>query len=124
MGTKNVYCEVSKTHAEAVERVQQSTPNLSDTAQIFKAFADETRLKIAYALTLEKELCVCEVAQTIGSSVATASHHLRYLRNHALAKSERKGRKVYYSLKDYHVFELVTIAFEHASENLKFQIVN
>ena len=59
-------------------------------SQIFKALADETRLKIAFSLTLEEEMCVCDVAAVIGSSVATASHHLRYLREQALAKSQEK----------------------------------
>ena len=84
--------------------------------QIFKALADETRLKIAYSLTLEEEMCVCDVAAVIGSSVATASHHLRYLREHSLARSKRKGRMVYYSLADDHVHQIVKVAHEHAIE--------
>ena len=84
--------------------------------RIFKALADETRLKIAYSLTLEEEMCVCDVAAVIDSSVATASHHLRYLRDHSLAKSQRKGRMVYYSLADNHVHQLVKIAYDHAIE--------
>ena len=61
---------------------KRSLPDLERHGQIFKALADETRLKIAYSLTLEEEMCVCDVAAVIGSSVATASHHLRYLREH------------------------------------------
>ena len=96
-------CEISVVHEEVVERVQKTLPNLSGMVQIFKALADETRLKIAYSLTLEKEMCVCDVAAVIGSSSATASHHLRYLRDNALAKSQRKGKMIYYSLADAHV---------------------
>ena len=91
-------------------------PDLVGLVQIFKALADETRLKIAYSLTLEEEMCVCDVAAVIGSSVATASHHLRYLREQSLAKSQRKGKMVYYSLADDHVHQLVKVAHEHATE--------
>lgn len=109
-------CEITVVHEEVVERVKKDLPEMNKTVQFFKALADETRLKIAYALTLEEEMCVCDVAAVIDSSVATASHHLRYLRDHALAKSTRKGRMVYYRLADDHVHQLVTIAQAHATE--------
>lgn len=115
MNTKEL-CEVTGVHEEVVNRVQEMLPNLGEAVRIFKALADETRLKIAFALTLEKEMCVCDVAAVIDSSVATASHHLRYLRDHSLAKSTRKGRMVYYALADDHVHQLVTIAHAHAIE--------
>ncbi|WP_438874044.1 ArsR family transcriptional regulator [Veillonella atypica] len=41
--------------------------------------ADENRTKIVFSLCQDDELCVCDVANIIGSSVATASHHLRTL---------------------------------------------
>lgn len=109
-------CEVTIVREEVVEHIKDKLPALSETVQIFKALADETRLKIAYALTVEEEMCVCDVAAVIDSSVATASHHLRYLRDHALAKSTRKGRMVYYRLADDHVHQLVKIAQTHAIE--------
>ncbi|NBJ67930.1 ArsR family transcriptional regulator [Roseburia sp. 1XD42-34] len=86
--------------------------------QIFKALADATRLKIAYALTLERELCVCDIANIIGATKATASHHLRLLRNMGLAKHRKEGKLVFYSLEDEHVHQLVTIATVHAKEGV------
>ncbi|MCZ2260387.1 ArsR/SmtB family transcription factor [Sporosarcina sp. G11-34] len=109
-------CELTVVHEEVVKRVQKNLPDLGGMVQIFKALADETRLNIAYSLTLEKEMCVCDVAAVIGSSTATASHHLRYLRDHSLAKSRRKGKMIYYSLADDHVHQLVKVAHEHAEE--------
>lgn len=109
-------CEVTIVHEEVVQSVKKKMPEVTKVAQIFKALADETRLKIAYALTIEEELCVCDVSEIIGSSTATASHHLRFLRDLSLAKSRRKGKLVYYSLADHHVNELVKIAYEHAVE--------
>lgn len=111
-------CEITKVHPEAVDRVQQHMVELQGVAVLFKALADETRLKITYALTIEPEMCVCDIAAVIGSSTATASHHLRYLRERGLAKSERKGKQIYYSLADDHVRQLVTIAHEHAEEGV------
>lgn len=82
----------------------------------FKALADATRLKITYALMLEKELCVCDVATIIGCTVATASHHLRMLRDMGIAKHRKEGKLVFYSLKDDHVERLVALALVHAKE--------
>lgn len=112
-------CEITKVHPERVENVQQHMTDLSGVVTLFKALADETRLKIAYALTIEEEMCVCDIAAVIDGSTATASHHLRYLRERQLAKSERKGKQIYYSLSDKHVHQLVTIAHEHAKEGVE-----
>ncbi|GAF11667.1 cadmium efflux system accessory protein [Bacillus sp. JCM 19045] len=94
--------------------VEQQT--FIEAADIFKALADETRLKIAFALTQENELCVCDVANIIGTSNATASHHLRHLRNLRIAKSRKEGKLVFYSLDDPHVITLVTMAMAHGQE--------
>jgi ArsR family transcriptional regulator, lead/cadmium/zinc/bismuth-responsive transcriptional repressor len=111
-------CEITQVHEESVIKVQQQMPDLSGVAKFLKALSDETRLKIAYALTVEDELCVCDVASIIGSSVATASHHLRYLKDNNLAKSYRKGKQMYYSLADEHVYQIVTVAYEHVKEGI------
>jgi DNA-binding transcriptional ArsR family regulator len=110
-------CEITCVDSEKVERVKnklrgQETANV---AKIYKALADDTRLKIAYAL-LEEELCVCDVANIVGATTATASHHLRLLKNTGLAKFRKEGKLVYYSLDDDHVKKLILNAFEHQGE--------
>lgn len=109
-------CELEEVHEDVVSQVQAQLPDLSNVVPLMKALADETRLKIAYALTLAPSLCVCDVAEIIGSSVATASHHLRYLKEQDLAKSTREGKQMFYSLADNHIYQIVTIAYEHAKE--------
>ena len=112
------FCEVPMIHEEAVQNVTGAMPDLKHVLTIFKALADETRLKIAYALTIESSLCVCDVAAIIQSSNATASHHLRYLKQHGLAKSVRQGKLVFYSLHDEHVRQIIQIAYEHSKEEV------
>lgn len=85
-------------------------------ANIFKALADDTRVKVAYTLSQEDELCVCDVAHVVGCTTATASHHLRLLRNLGLAKYRKEGKMVFYSLDDEHVQQLIELAFIHAKE--------
>ncbi len=111
-------CDIYCYDEEKVQRVQQSLEqeDFMGTAQLFKALADPTRLKIAYALVQEDELCVCDVANIINSTLATASHHLRLLRNMGLAKYRKEGKLVFYSLDDDHVKQLVQLAFAHSKE--------
>lgn len=114
---KNDTCQTFCYDEEVIERVQPKMVGVRGVELIFKALSDATRLKIAYALTLEKELCVCDVANILGTTTATASHHLRYLRNMGLADYEKRGKLVFYSLADDHVHQLVRIACEHAEED-------
>lgn len=111
-------CEIVCHDEEKVTRVREQIEEVNGVELLFKALADSTRIKIAYALTLEKELCVCDVANIIGSSTATASHHLRLLRNMGLAKYRKEGKLVFYSLEDEHVHQLVSIALIHSKEGV------
>ena len=110
----DVYCYDENKVARLKE--QMNDENITGTSMIFKVLADPTRLKIAHALTLEEELCVCDVANVIGSSTATASHHLRTLKKQGLAQFRKKGKLAFYHLDDHHVKELIKIAIEHQNE--------
>jgi len=84
-------------------------------AQLFKALADENRVRIAYILLYAGESCVCDIAGEAGISVAAASHHLRSLYMVGLARYEKKGKYVYYSLDDDHVVAILKQAESHWS---------
>ncbi len=111
-------CEIFCYDAALVERLQNKieVDTIQKTAKLFKALSDDTRMKIAYALSQEEELCVCDVAHITNSSTATASHHLRLLRNMGLAKYRKEGKLVFYSLDDDHVKDLIVNAYEHSRE--------
>ncbi|MGG7619995.1 ArsR/SmtB family transcription factor [Robertmurraya sp. GLU-23] len=115
---KEDVCEVTCFDEEKVTKVKNelNMQNTMEVSKLFKALADDTRVKIAYSLSVEEELCVCDVANIVGCTVATASHHLRLLRNLGLASYRKEGKLVYYSLDDEHVKQLVNIAFTHQKE--------
>ncbi|MEW8985610.1 MAG: metalloregulator ArsR/SmtB family transcription factor [Bacillus sp. (in: firmicutes)] len=115
---KEDVCEVTCFDEEKVTKVKNelNMQNTMEVSKLFKALADDTRVKIAYSLSVEEELCVCDVANIVGCTVATASHHLRLLRNLGLATYRKEGKLVYYSLDDEHVKQLVNIAFTHQKE--------
>jgi DNA-binding transcriptional ArsR family regulator len=116
-------CEMFCYDEDKVSKLQGELPSYDtlSISKIFKALADETRLKIALMLCQTDELCVCDVANTIGTTIPNASHHLRLLRSLGLAKYRKDGKLVFYSLDDDHVKQLLLMALEHSKE--KEQIV-
>lgn len=112
------HCEIYCYDEEKVTRLKEDShfDGLDKVATLFKAMGDETRLKILYALYREEELCVCDVANIIGSSVATSSHHLRLLQTSGLAKKRKEGKLVFYSLDDDHIKGLLSLALDHSKE--------
>ncbi len=72
---------------------------MKEKARIFKALADETRLRIL-TLLIEGELCVCEIMAALELPQSTVSRHLAYLRNSAWVSDRRQGVWMYYRLND------------------------
>jgi len=70
---------------------------LTDTNQLFRAFADETRMRILHILTVD-ELCVCQIIEILSLPQSKASRHLSYLKRAGLVKSRKEGLWMYYSL--------------------------
>lgn len=88
---------------------------LYDLADLFKVFADTTRIKILYAL-MEDDLCVACIAETVGVSQSAVSHQLRILKQARLVKFRREGKQVVYSLSDDHVHTVLAQGMNHICE--------
>ncbi len=65
--------------------------------EIFKACADETRLRILVLLG-EGQLCVCEIVDVLDMPQGKISRHLAVLRRAGLVEDERRGTWIHYSL--------------------------
>ena len=83
-------------------------------AQLFKALSDPTRVRIISALS-HTELCVYDLAATLGMSQSAVSHQLRWLREIRLVRYRKEGRHVYYQLDDEHISELFRCGLEHVA---------
>lgn len=87
---------------------QAETLDRARLVELFKALADETRLKILEALKRcnccscaevppdEPGMCVCDVVRVVDLSQPTVSHHLAILERAGLIQSKKIGRWVYY----------------------------
>lgn len=111
-------CEIYCYDEEKVNRIQGNlqTVDISSVAQMLKAIADENRAKITYALCQDDELCVCDIANIIGVTVANASHHLRTLHKQGIVKFRKEGKLAFYSLDDGHIRQIMMIALAHKKE--------
>ncbi len=70
---------------------------MRELLKVFKALADETRLRILHLL-LEREACVLEIKQAMRISQTRASRNLGILHDAGLLKARREGPLVFYSL--------------------------
>jgi DNA-binding transcriptional ArsR family regulator len=104
-------CDIYCNDEPKVSRLQEALnkQDITGMTRMVKILADETRMKIAYVMCQEEEVCVCDVANVIGSSLATASHHLRALKNLGFAKYRKEGKLVFYSLEDNRLREIMTM---------------
>lgn len=91
---------------------------LTLTADTFQILANPTRLQIVGALA-HCELCVGDLAATVGASPSAVSHHLRQLRQMRLVRYRRDGKLTFYSLDDEHVAQLFELGVQHVREELE-----
>lgn len=84
--------------AEAVRAQLTSADQAEPLAAQAKALGDPTRLRIASALQLGGEFCVCDLAWITELSQNLVGHHCRVLRTAGLASARRDGKLVMYRL--------------------------
>lgn len=111
-------CDYIHTHQDIVDSVNEKMPaeeELYDLAELFKVFADSTRIRILYVL-FESEMCVCDIAQILNMTQSAISHQLRVLKQSRLVKYRREGKSILYSLADDHVRTIVNQGLEHIEE--------
>ena len=85
-------------------------------ADEFSALADETRLKILFALS-HKELCVCDLARLLGRTMPATSQQLQRLRRDGLVRFKMSGKLAYYRLTGSTARRLVREALKRNAEH-------
>jgi ArsR family transcriptional regulator len=63
-----------------------------------KAFSDLNRLNILALIHREKELCVCEISDTLKLSQPLVSRHLKQLKEANILDSHKDGKWIVYSI--------------------------
>jgi len=118
--TDDELCELKVTD---LARVRQARSEMKPAehvlllAETFRALGDPNRLRLVHALSTQ-ELCVCDLAATLGMSQSAVSHSIRVLRQLRLVRSRREAKTTYYQLDDEHIERLLADGFEHVAERI------
>ena len=87
---------------------------LENIAELFKAFADPTRVQILTVLA-GGERCVTDIVEAVDISQSAVSHQLKGLKQMHLVKARRDGKNMLYSLDDDHVQTILEMGAEHVA---------
>lgn len=88
---------------EEIEKVKVALKKDSEVNRVFKIhqlLSGETRYKLVKLLHDLKELCVCDMAEILNTTVSAVSHQLKILRKEGVVSTRRKGQTIYYTLQD------------------------
>ena len=76
------------------------SPQFSRALARARALSDERRLTAVALLRRRSELCACEIQAALGVTHATVSHHMAVLEDAGMIATERRGKWIFYRLKD------------------------
>ncbi len=93
--------------------VEVSIDEADEIVRIFKALADQTRIRIISNLTKADKLCVTELADLLEMDISRISHQLAKLEHMGFVKKEREGRNIYYELQDECIRTILRTAKNH-----------
>ncbi|MGB4985274.1 MAG: metalloregulator ArsR/SmtB family transcription factor [Erysipelotrichaceae bacterium] len=104
-------------HNEIVKGKEQlnSISCLSNLANLYKVFGDNTRIQILYLL-LDNQLCVNAIVQILEKEQSAISHQLKVLKEYDLIAGKKDGKHTIYYLKDDHVKTIIKQGLEHIQE--------
>lgn len=76
-------------------------------AAVFKVLANDTRLRLLHALVRAEELCVTDLATSLGMKPQAVSNQLQRLSDLGILASRRNGNSIFYRLVDLCVRSLL-----------------
>ncbi len=80
---------------------------LEMAASKLRAIAHPMRIAIIDLLNESPKLSVTEIYEKLKIEQASASHHLNILKNKGVLISRREGKKIFYSLKNISLTEII-----------------
>ncbi len=87
-------------------------------ANLGRMFGNELRIEILVYLLENGEACVGKIVADLGLKQSTVSNQLKILKLGRMVKTRKDGKKIFYSLSDSHISNLLATLREHAKEEL------
>ena len=100
------------TLARAVKQLMLDAKSAGDVAELFKALADPTRVRMISVLA-HTEMCVGDLCIALEMSQPAVSYQLRILRTLRIVRARKEGKHVFYTLDDDHVYQLYHQGVDH-----------
>lgn len=94
--------------------------NLTLGSQIFKACADESRIRILHLIFSNGEMCISDLEKILDFTQAKTSRHLIYLKNSGILTFRRYNHWVFYQIKD-EVGEIIKQIFQFLRKDQQLQ---
>jgi ArsR family transcriptional regulator len=94
--------------------------NLTLGSQIFKACADESRLRILHLIFENEEMCIADLEKILDFTQTKTSRHLSYLKNSGILTFRRNNHWVFYQIKD-EVYEILKQIFQFLRKDQQLQ---
>lgn len=96
------------------------TFNLTLGSQIFKACADESRLRILNLIFHNGAMCISDLEKILEFTQAKTSRHLIYLKNSGILTHRRYNHWVFYEMKE-EVQEIINQIFQFLRKDKQLQ---
>ena len=91
------------------ERGQINSAEALDLMGLFKVLANDTRLRLLHALARSGELCVTDLATTVGMKPQAVSNQLQRLADRDIIRATRHGNNIQYRIVDPCVLSLLEL---------------
>jgi len=88
-------------------KIDINVSKLELAASKLRAISHPMRIAIIDLLAQGEKLSVTEIYEALDIEQATASHHLNILKNKNVLVSKREGKKIFYSLKNMTLTEII-----------------
>lgn len=90
--------------------------NLTVGSQIFKAFSDESRIRMMYLLFKNKEMCISDLELILDFTQTKISRHLIYLKNAGLVNYRKVDQWTFYFIKD-ELYDFIDVVMKYFEKN-------
>ena len=109
MKTKNAKAAVKSCCAKHNMKMRTLLSPIQESAlaDVFKVLANDTRLRLLHALVRADELCVTDLAASVGMKPQAVSNQLQRLSDLGILTSRREGLNIHYKLVDICVRSLL-----------------
>ena len=94
-------------HVTLPEQEPITAEQATEIEDLFKILANDTRLRLLHTLARVEEMCVCDLAASVGMAPQAISNQLQRLADRGIVATRRSGNMIYYRVLDECVIGLL-----------------